>query len=93
MIKTDEGGSSKNRPFRFIKAWIEDQSSFEMVRSAWETRAQRGGEAPKIVKSLAATSQALRKWNKTHFGYPHDWITNIEQKLTKLHKSICFDHS
>jgi hypothetical protein len=47
--------------------WTRHSASFEMVQQTWE-KDLIGSPSFKLSKTLQSTREALKKWNKNHFG-------------------------
>lgn len=76
------------RPFRFFEAWTRDQSSFDVVQTAWNFIFY-GTEAFQLHKRIQAVKVALKTWNKDQFGICQEHVKWLIDELTKIqHSSI-----
>jgi hypothetical protein len=55
------------RPFKFEEFWTLDPTCGLVIKTAWD-RYIVGSSAACLVKKLAQTKVALKRWNKLHFG-------------------------
>lgn len=69
LIRSHTVSQSHQQPFRFLKVWTEDTSSEGIVQNAWNQPVKVGMESHRICQKLLATSMALSKWNRDHFGH------------------------
>ncbi|KAF3442021.1 hypothetical protein FNV43_RR15937 [Rhamnella rubrinervis] len=81
LIRTDIQDLKARRPFRFFKAWTTDPSCLQVVQQAWLERGSPGMACHKLGRSLFATTRALRRWNRCHFGYANLRIQSLEEEL------------
>ncbi|XP_050259924.1 uncharacterized protein LOC126704995 [Quercus robur] len=71
------------KPFRFEAMWTKDESSKEVIESAWQTRVD-GPQSLKLAKKLEATRRDLKRWNKSCFGSSREKIKELEQKIAQI---------
>ena len=57
--------------------WTRDESSKEVVESAWQMRVD-GPQILKLAKKLDATRRDLKRWNKRCFGSSRERIKKLE---------------
>ena len=57
--------------------WARDESSKEVVESAWQMRVD-GSQIIKLTKKLDATRRDLKRWNKRCFGTSRERIKKLE---------------
>lgn len=75
----------KERWLHVAKAWVTDQSSFQVVKDAWESNIRGGMEAHKMSCRFAATCRVLKLWNKRHFGMVSLRIKELKEELKHVH--------
>ncbi|KAK3035051.1 hypothetical protein RJ639_034841 [Escallonia herrerae] len=75
--------TSGPKPFKFEAAWTRDTSSHHVVNAAWRKPAYGSPEFILCWKT-DNSSQALRKWNTTHFGHIQTQIKRLSEKLDYL---------
>lgn len=84
VLKIKRQDQFVRRPFRFIEAWASNPSSNTVVEEAWKDGWKDGMESHQLRMSLFNTSKALKRWNKTHFGYAQTKIKLLEEDLNSL---------
>lgn len=85
MLNTSEGEVKKGRIlFRFLEAWITDNSSSATVEKAWFNSVRGGMKAHKVQRQLQATVKALSEWNRSHFGIVQERIKKLENDLERM---------
>lgn len=85
ILSTEEENNNSGRwPFRFLEAWTMDDSSREVVKSAWDQTAFGRCEAQKVQWKLSNTAKAFKIWNKSHFSFTHERIHKLETDLQCL---------
>lgn len=67
LLVTDGAMSTSPKPFRFEYCWTRDDSSRVVVSKAWWSQV-KGSAAFRLVQKIKKTKEALRKWNREHFG-------------------------
>ncbi|KAK3014543.1 hypothetical protein RJ639_008317 [Escallonia herrerae] len=80
VLHTHSSKPPSLKPFKFEAAWTRDLSSHQVVKSAW--RKQFFG-TPEFVlcRRTDNVSQALRRWNITHFGHIQTQIKKLSEYL------------
>lgn len=58
--------------------------SHHMIWKAWHKRCLNRKEYFQAYQRLKNTTQALKKWNKEHFGYADTHIKELEYELFEL---------
>ena len=80
MLDTEGEISSWPRPLRFEAMWTLDDTSREVVSSAWDARV-RGSAAFRVAQKLKHTKVALKLWNHSHSG-------NVRSNLIALRGAL-----
>lgn len=80
-------GSTRNKPFRFEKFWLEHPNFLTLVGKWWaEPLEEEGSKMFNLQKRLRNVKLKLKEWNHTVFGNIFKEKANIEQKLEQIHK-------
>nr|POE54654.1 hypothetical protein CFP56_47295 [Quercus suber] len=83
LLDTHMENTNLDKHFRFEAMWTRDESSKEVVKSAWQTRVD-GPQSLKLAKKLDATRRDLKRWNKSCFGSSRERIKELEQKIAQI---------
>lgn len=83
LICTNGGPYTLPKPFRFEAFWIREKTSAHIVAEAWNTPVV-GSPAFKLCQKVKAVKQALRIWNKHHFGIIQDNIRQILHSIDEV---------
>lgn len=81
LLSTDGRILSTQRPFRFVKTWALDHSSFKVVENVWDKEWKIGHQ---LKRSLYTTSRALQRWNQDQFGFAQSKIKQLEEELGRI---------
>nr|XP_048333636.1 uncharacterized protein LOC125423443 [Ziziphus jujuba var. spinosa] len=84
LLYSHENKKRRDRPFRFLKAWTDDISSGEIIKKAWNEETRNGMEAHKLLRRLHNAEIALKRWNKSHFGFVQENIKRLEKELEEI---------
>ena len=84
LIKTKGKKVFSRRPFRFLHAWISDNSSFQVINSAWNKEVKGGMESHKLGRRLNSTTRALKDWNKHQFAFVQHKTKGLEEELNAI---------
>lgn len=82
ILRVEQDPPRNYRPFRFFEVWSSDQTSFQVVKDAWEEDWKDGMEWHKLRRSLFNTSKTLKKWNREHFSFAQFKIKTLEEELS-----------
>lgn len=69
------------------------QTSFQVVKDAWEEDWKDGMEWHKLRKSLFNTYKPLKKWNMEKFGFAQYQIKDLEKELDTIQFTSTNNHS
>ena len=78
--------SSLPKPFRFEAFWTRDSSSHQVISDAWQTTC-RGSPLLKLCQIKSQTKEALKKWNKEHFGVILQKIQALTDELDHVQRT------
>ncbi|XP_077246059.1 uncharacterized protein LOC143885903 [Tasmannia lanceolata] len=90
VVQTQESPPLDAKPFRFINAWLEDSSLFEIVERSWQSETF-GNPMFLLVSKLKKTKDDLKKWNKESFGRVDLQLPIVRQKHEDIQKKISTD--
>ncbi|KAK3033970.1 hypothetical protein RJ639_034134 [Escallonia herrerae] len=83
VLHTPSSKPPSSKPFKFEAAWTRDLSSHQVVKSAW--RKQFFGTPEfMLCQRTYNVSQALRRWNITHFGHIQAQIKKLSEYLDNV---------
>jgi hypothetical protein len=82
LLDTAPSDLSLPRPFRFEEFWTLDTTCDSVISKAWFNNLS-GSPQCNLSNNLTSTTQALRYWNKSHFG-------NIQAKIASLLQQLDF---
>lgn len=69
------------KPFRFINAWMSNPQFLEVVQASWREGGIEGWGCFVFMEKLKRLKEALKIWNREHFG-------NMETKIRLLKEEI-----
>ncbi|XP_042962444.1 uncharacterized protein LOC122296710 [Carya illinoinensis] len=72
--------------FKFEEFWTRESLSKQIIQEAWNSTFQ-GNPSYILCKKISSTKEALKKWNKTHFGRIQNNITQTEKELLEVQSS------
>jgi len=72
------------KPFRVLDCWMLDKSFKDIVSNCWTSSQQSGWGGYVLKEKIKTLKQALKKWNKEHFGDTFKRVKRIEEELSKL---------
>lgn len=84
LVTTVRSEGRRNRPFRFIEAWISNDSSKVLIKEVWNSDYKGGMHGHRLNRSLRATTIALQKWNREVFGFANIKVKDLEKELEEL---------
>lgn len=82
---------ASHRPFRFLKAWIDDELCFEVVKGTWLEVSKVEMESHKLIHILNKICYALKKWNKNFFGHVQRGVKVMEVELHNIQLDYSMD--
>lgn len=71
------------KPFCFKNFWLRDESSWNVINSAWNQQ-QSGSSAHKLIQKIKATKNALRTWNRESFSHIATKLPNLCTQLDSI---------
>ena len=83
LMDTNLSEKFAHRPFRFVAVWLRDDRCSVVIEEAWKGKVS-GLEFIKLYKKLAASREALHKWNKEVFGRCQDRINFLLKKIKEV---------
>ncbi|XP_042942842.1 uncharacterized protein LOC122277024 [Carya illinoinensis] len=69
--------------FKFEEFWIHEPLSHNIIREAWN-KAFQGNPAYILCQKIKSTKEALKFWNRNHFGRIQDNIQKLEIDLIDI---------
>ena len=81
LMDTNSSEKFAHRPFEAV--WLRDERCSAVIEEAWKGKVS-GSEFIKLYKKLAASREALRKWNKEVFGRCQDRINSLLKKIKEV---------
>jgi hypothetical protein len=91
QLEADFPTTSKNRPFKFEKFWIEHPTFKEKIKQwLWEEQPEQGTQMFKLYKKINYIKYKLREWNKEIFGNINQEKKNIKDIMKRL-QEVCIE--
>ena len=72
------------KPFRILDCWMLDKSFKDTVSKCWTSSQIAGWGGYALKEKIKSLKQALKKWNKDHFGDTFKRVKRFEEELNKL---------
>ena len=81
LMDTNPSEKFAHRPFEAV--WLRDERCSAVIEETWKGKVS-GSKFIKLYKKLAASREALRKWNKEVFGRCQDRINSLLKKIKEV---------
>lgn len=72
------------KPFRVFDCWFKDKSFQKVVRECWTSNQPRGWGGFALKVKLKRLKEALKVWNRDHYGDTLKKVQQIEADLNRL---------
>jgi hypothetical protein len=92
LLQTTTPLNNLPRPFKFEEFWTKDPSCRNVISTAWSS-VFVGSPAYSLTKKLKATKNALKTWNKHHFGHIQSRISTLTRQLDIIQQSTTSEQS
>lgn len=73
-----------SKPFRVFDCWFKDKSFQKVVRECWTSNQPRGWGGFALKVKLKRLKEALKVWNRDHYGDTLKKVQQIEADLNRL---------